>query len=144
MTVRELNDKMQAVDIDQIIRDAVIKNGSKLVSLNRGQLVKGLTSEGETIEPPLRSYTYAKDKKSAGGQAPFWIPDMKNTGAFQRDMYLIVEDNDYYIESADEKAPALAAKYKKIFGLTKENKELAKVFNTKTIGEMYKKAVGLK
>lgn len=143
MTVRELNDKMQAVDIDQLVRDAVTMNSSKIVMLNRRQLEVGKNTEGDSIGA-YRSKSYAQFKKSIGSKAPFRVPDLKLTGEFQKGFFLTVEDNDYYIESTDEKAGMLADKYAKIFGLTKESQVIAQGFNTKTLGGLFKRATGLK
>jgi hypothetical protein len=143
MTVKELNDKMQAVDVDEMVRQSVIQNASKIVTLNRRQLEVGKNAEGQTVGA-YRSSAYAKFKKEMGSKAPYRVPDLKLTGAFHKGFFLEVEDNDYYIQSTDEKAPALAEKYDKIFGLTKESQQVAKEFNTRTLGKIFKQATGLK
>lgn len=145
MTVRELNDRLQTLDIDDLVRQAIEANASKLVTMNRRQMEEGKTREGDLIEPLYRSVIYARGKKELyGSKAPFRVPDLKLTGEFHKGMVLEVDDRDYYLYSTDEKAGMLAEKYKNIFGLSDENKQAAKVINTRTLGAMYKKAAGLK
>lgn len=142
MTVRELNDKLQALDVDQLVRDAIQSNASKITTLNKRQLDKGETIDGDLIRPQT-TVSYANMKQSIGSISPFRTPDLKFTGAFEKGFFLTVEDNDYYIESSDEKAGMLAEKYKKIFGLTKESQDTAKEFNTRLLGKMFKEKSGL-
>lgn len=143
MTVRELNDKLQALDIDELTRQAVKMNEDKILDLNREQMETGKNTEGQTIGA-YRSKSYANFKKAIGSRAPFRVPDLKLTGEFHERMILEVDDNQYFIYSTDEKAGMLAEKYAKIFGLTKESQERAKEFNTKSLAVLFKQATGLK
>lgn len=143
MKLSEFNSKLQAIDMEELIRQAVISNESKLLDMNRRQMLSGERSDGDLISPDYFSLSYAFEKKKMGTKAPFGVPDLKYTGAFQRDMVLLVEGNEWEIGSTDDKTPELTRKYAKIFGLTKENTEQAKVINTATLGELFKKAAGL-
>jgi hypothetical protein len=142
MTVRELADKMLKIDVDELVRQSVIANEKRIVALNVSQMREGKNTEGQVLGV-YASKSYAAFKKQIGGRAPFRVVDLRLTGAFQQGMILLVEDKEYHLESTDDKAPELAGKYEKIFGLTKESQEMAKVFNTRKLGELFKKASGL-
>lgn len=145
MTVRELNNRLQVIDVDELCREAVTQNASKLVTMNKRQLEVGETITGGSIKPSYRSRLYAKYKQlEMGSQSPLGTPDLKLTGDFHKGFFLTVEDNEYFIESSDEKTGMLVDKYKDIFGLTTQNKDSAKVFVTRTFGDLFKKASGLK
>lgn len=134
---------MATIDLMALVEQAVRANEKALTDLNRDQLRHGLQSEGGLIYPDLQNEAYADAKKMAGGMAPFGVPDLYLTGSFQGEMQMEVDSRSYSFFSTDEKTPDLADKYKNIFGLTKENKEIAKVINTATLGKLYKNAVGL-
>ena len=145
MSVRELNEKMQTTwsEIDTLKVDAIQDNEAAIVDLNRGQMEVGLTIKGDAISPEYRLFSYASEKKKMGSRSPFGIPDLKLTGDFHEGMFLEVDDRQYFIGSSDEKAGALAAKYKDIFGLTEENKEKAKALTTISLSKRWREAVGL-
>ena len=140
-----MNDRIQAVDVMEMTRAAIAANASQMVTLQRRQMEEGVRSDGEMIAPLYRSVLYAMGKKQLyGSKAPYRVPDLKLTGAFHRGIVFEVDDNNYYFYSTDEKAPDLTDKYEKIMGLTDENKEVAKVINTRQLSRMYKEATGLK
>lgn len=131
------------VKIENLVLEAVEANEQALTDLNREQMRRGMTAEGTAIVPDLRNKLYADAKKQAGGRAPFGTPDLYLTGSFQERMQMDVDSRSYEFGSTDEKADKLSEKYANIFGLTKENKDMAKVITTKTLGELWRKAVGI-
>lgn len=145
MTFSDFNDKLQtfASNINEQMGIVIEQNEKQLVQMNREQLRKGEDTEGQILEPPLRNYQYAKSKKERGGQAPFWIPDLFLTGAFQGGMIIEVEDRDYFITSTDEKTEKLSKRYKNIFGVGVQNELKAQAINTKQLADNLKKYTGL-
>ncbi len=134
---------MQTADIEAMQEQVVLDNDNALTDLNREQLLMGLTSKGATIAPSLASFVYAKNKKERGGRAPFGVPDMRNTGAFQREMQIDVDSGGYSFFSTDEKAAMLNEKYRDLFGLTVANIKRARNICTAALAVMYKKYLGL-
>lgn len=122
---------------------AVQANEKPLVQINRDQMQIGKNAEGQTIGA-YSSTWYAKFKKEMGSKAPYRVPDLLLTGAFQGEMILETEDTSFEIFSTDEKTEKLIGYYGKvIFGIAPENTDKAKAINTKKLAEMLKKATGL-
>jgi hypothetical protein len=145
VTVKELNTKMQDF-IDQLedhIVAAVKANDKDIVELNREQMQIGQNAKGEKIGF-LRSLSYAQAKIDQGGMAPFRVPDLLNTGAFQSRMFLEVQSDEYFIGSTDSKEPDLVDKYGKIFGLVPEQQQAAKELTTKSLSKIFTQQTGVK
>lgn len=145
MLFSNFNSKFQLFvsNLNKNMEIAVQANEKPLVDINREQMQQGINAEGQTIGA-YRSTAYAKFKKSMGSRAPYRVPDLLLTGAFQKDMILVTEDTDYYITSTDDKTGELVDKYSdKIFGISKNNQSKAQEINTKKLAEMLKLATGL-
>ena len=146
MTIKELNDKLQVLDIDEMARQAIRLNEKAMVDINRKQMQAGKNYEGQTIGY-YRSLSYANLKKSMGSKAPFRVPDLLLTGSFQDEMFMEVEDDQYFIYSNDDKAQMLKDRYKdngNIFCINEENRPLAKAINTRTLSKLFTQATGIK
>lgn len=143
MTVRELNDKLQTLDVDELVLQAIQLNEKAMVQINREQMEVGKNAEGQSIGY-YRSLSYANFKKNIGSRSPFRIPDLKLTGDFHKGMAMDVEDNKYFIYSTDDKAPDLTDRYGPIWGIAPENQDRAKEINTRTLGRLFKEATGIK
>ena len=145
MTFSDFNNKFQLFvsDLNKNMGLVVQANEKPLVQINRDQLLSGNTNEGKPIEPTLRSFMYADEKKKKGGKAPFGIPDMKNTGAFQDAMILETDDRNYYILSTDDKTSDLTKKYKGLFGISPNNQAKAQAVNMVKLAQLLKQATGL-
>ena len=145
MTVRELNKQLQdfAANITTHTIAAVMDNREKIIALNQEQMLYGKNAEGANIGF-LRSVTYARQKIDRGGLAPFRIPDLFNTGAFQSRMILFTDGKEYEIGSTDRKEPDLVAKYGKIFGLVPDQQEVARELTTKSLSKILTKETGIK
>ncbi len=133
---------MQRIDLNKLAGEAVEKSGQDILQLNRDQMQRGLSPENDTFKS-YAWYSYAKMKADRGSRAPFGIPDLLLTGAFQSGMQLVFTGKEYFIFSTDKKNNDLAAKYRP-FGLNKKNQQTAKEKTTRQIAELYKKATGLK
>jgi len=145
MKFSDFNFKFQLFvsDLNKNMALAVEQNEKPLVQLNRDQMQIGVNAEGKTIGA-YRSVSYAKFKKEMGSKAPYRVPDLLLTGAFQRDMILEVDEKDYFITSTDDKTDSLIEKYSdKIFGIGPDSKVQAQSLNTKKLAELLKQATGL-
>lgn len=143
MTIKELSDRVQQIDVFQLMRKALVENEQKIVEMNREQMEVGVTSKGQTIDPTYRSAQYAQFKKKIGSRSPVGIPNLKLTGSFHEKMQMEIDDRSYSIYSTDDKERDLTAKYKDIFGLNAENIRKAQEINTRKLGQLYKQATGL-
>lgn len=120
-----------------------MNNSAKIVDFNRQQMIRGIAPDGNYITPRYASEAYADAKAQAGSRAPFRVPDLKLTGAFQGDMFLKVWRRDYMIFSKDDKASKLDTKYNP-FGLTNDNRMKAININTRAFAQLLKQQTGLK
>lgn len=142
MLISELADRLKSINITQLKFEAVSKNQTLIVELNRKQMRAGQSRTGQ-IAPPY-SFGYGLDKKKLSTyHAPLHTPDLYVTGAFQRGMFLKLSTKNYFVDSTDSKTNKLKAQYADIFGLNNRSLEFARRVNTNTLGILYKKAAGL-
>lgn len=123
-TVAELLTSMQQVDISAITVRVIEATGDKYLDINRSQMMEGKGRDrniGRYSQSKL-GRTYAKIKNNMNPDAGLGNVDLRLTGSFQDKMMLIVTGNDIEIDSTDEKAPDLLAKYGgQIYGLNSKN-----------------------
>jgi hypothetical protein len=133
MTLRELQAKIKAIDVQTLKEEAIWQNQDEIIRLNQSQLHLGMTSKGSAITPLYRARSYAEFKASLSSyDAPNYTPDLYLTGDFYKSMGIEIGNGEYDIFSNDSKADDLTLKYKDIFGLTDENLEIARQLCTKT------------
>lgn len=107
---------------------AIKENEKEIVALNQLQLLEGVDSFGDLLEPPYKSAAYAEKKLTLN---PLGVVDLKLTGDFHAGFFVAVSDRfPFYIFSKDEKTRRLVGMYGiNIFGLTDENKsDIAKLY----------------
>jgi len=138
MTLHEFYNKIKSLEIEKAKEDAVIENKEKIVNLNRAQLRLGLDNTDHLITPRYSEQYYKRKRKLTSYMASTGSPDLYLTGAFHKEMDVIVEDGKYEIISWDEKSGFLNARYDKIFGLIKENIEIAQVFVSRSFVNLLK------
>lgn len=145
MDFSDFNYKLQGVisDLEAVKVQAVELVARELTEINKEQLLAGETSKGQSIAPSLRSFQYALEKKAKGGKAPAGIPDMKNTGAFQRAMFLVADPGTYEIGSTDDKYQDLTEKYADIMGIADKNQAKAHELTTGAMAKVVKEVIGL-
>lgn len=120
-------------DIDSIIKDAAERNTDEIEDVQTSQMQKGKNSDGGNIGK-LRSPAYSQRKKNRGGDAPFGVVDLKNTGKFQRAVFAKVGSGGVLIDSKDSKRNELVKKYgENIFGFNDNSKENLKTVFVPTI-----------
>lgn len=123
-TLRNLEYRLRAFRdyLPQFLKDTIYSQEDKIVSAIVNQLnLRGITGYGIKImdyAPYKTSTIKAKQRK---GQ-PTTRVTLRDTGAFHKAMYLVVDDDGFYVTSDDRKTPVLVAKYgPEIFRLTDEN-----------------------
>jgi hypothetical protein len=124
MNFTQLQQNVERVisELDTIVLDSAMVLKSTIADLNVKQLEQGKRIDGENIIPKYESPIYDKAKKDIGSISPPMVPDLKLEGNFHKGIYAGKKSKDYiYTWSSDEKADKLNAKYKKIFGLTKDS-----------------------
>jgi hypothetical protein len=105
---------------------AVESSKSQIEDTQREQMSRGEDNKGAEIGR-LRNASYARRKKARGGQAPFGVVDLKNTGKFQRGVFATVQPKAVFLDSRDSKRQKLTSKYgNKIFGFNDKSVGLAK------------------
>jgi len=117
-TVEDLLERVDGLDIGFESSMSIEDTKEQLVLKQQMQMLQGLDSSGKKIGE-YQSPVYAEAKHRLNPLAGFGNVDLRLTGAFFRDQFVDVRDDEYVIDSADEKADALVKKYgDDIFGLS--------------------------
>jgi hypothetical protein len=137
MNIRDLHRNLKMLDIERLSQDAVDYNKKLIIRLNKEQIDVGITSEGDLIMPDYQ-FGYALYKKSLSNyKAPYGTPNLEVTGEFKDGFDIeYPSDGEYDIYSRDVKNDILTDRYDDIFGLTKENLEIAKEAVTRKLKEL--------
>lgn len=124
MTISDLYVNARAIDILDIVRETLLELGDTIITLNQFRLFdKSEDADGEPLEF-YRSIAYSIIKNQINPSPGFGRPDLKDTGDFYRGFNLTVTEDEFEIDSTDEKSTMLKSKYgDKIFGLTNEELE---------------------
>lgn len=122
-TIRNLTNRFKALNFAVIKHQALVETAPEIIpEMTEQQQRSGIRSDGEFIEPDLQNNIYAKRKIESGGMAPFGIPDLRNSGNFQRNLRTVITEVSLKTYSLDTKADELEKKYTPlIYGATKEN-----------------------
>lgn len=128
MTIEQYIAKLKKADkayiTEQLLR-IVQEESNFVIDLNQSQMLSGIDSKGNELKE-YASKGYAAYKNKINSIPGFGVPDLKLTGAFQREMYLQFSSKGFPVEifSRDEKTQTLTQKYgKDIFGVTQDNLE---------------------
>lgn len=124
-TVSEMLSRANSIGLRERTSEIIQSSSKNAADLNRGQLKRGIDSEGDKITPSYYSLSYAIDKNNKNSLPGFGTPDLFQTGAFSAGIYSqVVAGKKIIFGSTDFKSLKLVEKYgAKIFGLTKENKK---------------------
>jgi len=127
MNVTELANRARSFNGAILLHEAtaIQKSEKVLVNLNKDQMLKSKTANDTTIKPKYSS-GYAAYKG-------FDFPDLKDTGDFQKDMFLVAKQGEFFINSIDWKAPELETKYDNIFGIAPINNAKASAEASKNL-----------
>lgn len=119
-TINQMIKRMEAVNMQEIVGDAIEQTKEQLKERQQQQMLEGEAKTGKIGR--YRNLSYAGRKQLMNPRPGFGNVDLKLTGNFQDGIRIVVGPNSVNIDSSDEKAPELKAKYdEKIFGLNKRN-----------------------
>lgn len=124
-TISDLYGFVEAFDLRAEVREIMEESAEDLISLNQSQMYReSVDSFGRQILPEYYFEEYRQEKiklnPGLGG-----LVDLNYTGAFYAGFYVDYTDDEYLIDSNDEKRDDLASKYgSQIFGLTPDSVEI--------------------
>jgi hypothetical protein len=128
--------RFESLDVWAIVLDILVDNKELIAEMNRTQLFKGETSEGDKIHPNYFEDDYFKTKGQAMGYAKFKAkikanpyfsekgfstPDFFITGKLVHNMITAYISGRELIIEPEGEAAGFDAKYKNIYGLNEEN-----------------------
>lgn len=124
-TIRNMTYRLRKFkdDLPRLLEQAIYEKEQEIVSaIANDQLYRrGITGKGVKImdyEPYAKATISIKRKK---GQ-PTTRVTLRDTGSFHENMFVVVDEEGFYVTSSDEKTEALKARYgDDIFRLTNEN-----------------------
>lgn len=122
-TLGNLIDAASRIDLPYLVSSSLLESAGEYVRLQQEQMLSGLREDGKPIfNIKTGSDTYSPGyAKYKGKSKPI---DLHDTGAFQGDIFLHVDDaTKFVVDSADSKSGKLQDNYgTKIFGLNEEKK----------------------
>ena len=125
------NDFVQNLNLH--VATVIESSSSTIVKLNQKQLKESKLTTGQSITP-LYSPAYAKRKGTRK-------PDGFLSGEMYREMDTIARDNDWFVTSFADHTKFFVDRYKKVFGLTKENQKQAQKVTIPKMRQLYNKLV---
>ena len=129
-------ERFKTLDIWGILLKLLMENKELIEEMNRIQLFKGITSEGEKITPSYSDDSFFKSEKHAQGYAkwkeklnrnPYFTekgydtPDFFIKGTIVHDMITASLSGKKITIEAKGKGASFDSKWKNIYGLTREN-----------------------
>jgi len=117
------------------VAEVIESSSSTIVKLNQKQLKESKLTTGQSITP-LYSPAYAKRKG-------YRKPDGYLTGEMYREMEAIANEtnNTWFVTSFADHTRFFVGRYKKVFGLTKENQSKAQKVTIPKMRALYNKLV---
>ena len=144
MDIRELNKRLKSFDMEFSKELAVRKSSKLIIDFNRYQMRQGKDAKNGMITP-FYSKNWAKYKESlstyglTGKKVNLFL-----TGSFQKEMYLIITNGEYFIHSQNEKTPKLKEKYgNDIFGLNRDSNAEIKPIVTNEFMKIFRQKTGI-
>jgi hypothetical protein len=122
-TIAEMRRRIESLRLAEELPKLVYQTSYEIITLNQQQLYSGLDSTGQKIEKKYKNKYYAVKKQKQNSRPGFLTPDLFLTGAFYKGFGVVVDSNNYRIDSNNEKSAKLILAYgEDIFGLTGKNK----------------------
>lgn len=135
MTLHELSRRLRGFDLIAEVADSVNETKEAMISLNRMQLLRGLTKEGEYLSPKYSEDPFFKSKESAKRYAqwkkriepiktdrPEDVPNLYIVGVFHSKIDVEANASEYTFTNTASFASGVEGKFKNIYGLTSESK----------------------
>lgn len=135
MTLHEMQRRLKGFSIVSEMADSVEETKDEIISLNRMQLLRGLTKEGDYLSPKYSEDPFFKSKESAQRYAawkkkiepvktdrPEDVPNLFITGVFHNEIKIDVNASEYTFSNSASFASSVEGKFKDIYGMTTESK----------------------
>lgn len=123
MTLAEMMRRVESLDLRNETIRVFEERTPEIIDMNTGQLMSGVSSNSESIQPEYYNEDYASLKQQLNPAPPKGVPDLNLTGSFHSGFRVEVKSDSLEFSSIDEKTDYITKKYSDdIFGLTKENK----------------------
>ena len=120
MWISELENRLESLDIEGALTEAIDQTKEQYADLNRGQWAKGLRSDGSNIEPAPYSPGYARKRQREGLQTAFI--DLNRTGALYGGYAINQDSGVMRLSSEVDYEQYVSRRYTPaIYGLTDEN-----------------------
>lgn len=144
-TIKGLFNKVSALDIDKVTRDAMEETKDFIAQENVEQMNKGINAEDVKIGR-YRNPVYAELKNLQNPLPGYGVPDLRLTGAFYQGIRTEISGDKVITTSNDPKTEKLIKQYgPKIFGLSDPYKrEFLNDHLRPTFSEKIKEAIGIK
>lgn len=129
----------RASDAEQTRNILVVvkRNEAIILDLNEAQMFKGIDGDFLPIYPPYASPSYAYFKLSLN---PLGVVDLKLTGSFYRNRFVVADKFPVYIDDRDSKTPMLLEKYgSAVLQLTQDSKDKVAEQDKEEIIDYYRK-----
>lgn len=137
MKIDELIKRLNSIDANDILDEAIIFNEQGITTLNREQLDIGLLADGTAL--PNYSQTSVEVFGKPAGRIRLF-----DTGAFWSGFYIDLGLKAFDIKSTDEKSEMLTDRYSiDVFGLTKKQTTEAANIIKPQFTELLKKSLNL-
>lgn len=135
MTLHELQRRLKGFNLRKEVADSVNETKEAMLSLNRMQLLRGLTKDGDYLSPKYSEDPFFKSKESAKRYAawkkkiepvktdrPEDVPNLYIVGVFHGKIDVKANAKDYIFTNTASFASGVESKFKGIYGLTSESK----------------------
>lgn len=135
MTLHELKRRLKGFDLLVEVADSVNETKEAMLTLNRMQLLRGLTKDGNYLSPKYSEDPFFKSKESAKRYAqwkkriepiktdrPEDVPNLYIIGVFHSKIDVKANASEYEFTNTASFASGVEGKFKGIYGLTAESK----------------------
>jgi hypothetical protein len=135
MTLHELQRRLKSFSLEVEVADSVNETKDEMLNLNRMQLLRGLTKDGDYLSPKYSEDPFFKSKESAKRYAawkkkiepvktdrPEDVPNLFIVGVFHGKIDVKANANEYTFTNSASFASGVESKFKDIYGLTPESK----------------------
>lgn len=120
MTIGGLLARVERLDTDRAIDDALAATARDAVRLQREQLMAGKNAQGGRVGT-YRSFTYAVMKSRLNPLPGFGVVDARLTGALHRSLFVDVRPDALVFGATDFKARFVFGRYPGALGLNDES-----------------------
>lgn len=122
MTITETIERLERLNLEQALHDAIEFTYEQYADLNREQWKEGITSTGADIMPAPYSKAYARIRRSEGLQTDFI--DLRRKGNYYAGYEISQDAGRMYLTSYVSYEKWITNRFgEKIYGLTEDNME---------------------